>query len=108
MFESEDISHVEGDINPIRDLEIIEDELRLKDLEYVTKEWDKSEKVVIRGGDKKQQPVFDCLTRVKDLLGTEKRSVRFGEWNPCEVRVFDCNVLLFSRVVVSLYLFIIT
>ncbi|THD18839.1 50S ribosome-binding GTPase [Fasciola hepatica] len=88
VFESEDISHVEGDINPIRDLEIIEDELRLKDLEYVNKEWDKSEKIVIRGGDKKHQPVFDCLTRVKDLLANEKRSVRFGEWNPCEVCSF--------------------
>lgn len=29
-FEGEDVTHVEGDVNPVRDLEIISDELRLK------------------------------------------------------------------------------
>ncbi|TPP63852.1 GTP-binding protein YchF [Fasciola gigantica] len=102
VFESEDISHVEGDINPIRDLEIIENELRLKDLDYVNKEWDKSEKIVIRGGDKKHQPVFDCLTRVKDLLANEKRSVRFGEWNPCEIEILNDHLFITAKPVVYL------
>lgn len=31
------MTHVEGDVNPVRDLEIISEELRLKDLEYLTK-----------------------------------------------------------------------
>ncbi len=35
-FEDEDVIHVEGDVNPVRDLEIIHNELRLKDLEAVT------------------------------------------------------------------------
>ena len=34
-FEDEDVTHVEGDVNPIRDLEIIHEELRLKDEEYI-------------------------------------------------------------------------
>lgn len=31
------MTHVEGDVNPVRDLEIISEELRLKDIEYLTK-----------------------------------------------------------------------
>ena len=36
-FEDEDVTHVEGDVNPVRDLEIISEELRLKDIDYVSK-----------------------------------------------------------------------
>ena len=35
-FEDADVTHVEGDVDPIRDLEIIHEELRLKDEEYLT------------------------------------------------------------------------
>ncbi|VDP89518.1 unnamed protein product [Echinostoma caproni] len=83
-------------------MEIIEDELRLKDLDYVLKEWDKLEKAVIRGGDKKQQPAFDCLTRVRDLLANEKRSVRFGEWNPCEIEILNEHLFITAKPVVYL------
>lgn len=37
-FEDEDVTHVEGDVNPIRDMEIIHEELRLKDEEFLNKE----------------------------------------------------------------------
>ncbi|KAA3680774.1 obg-like ATPase 1 [Paragonimus westermani] len=102
VFESDDISHVEGDIDPVRDLNIIEEELRLKDVEYILKEWDKSEKVVIRGGDKKQMPVFDCLTKVKDLLVNEKKSVRFGDWTPCEIEILNEHLFITSKPVIYL------
>ncbi|KAG5443081.1 Obg-like ATPase 1 [Clonorchis sinensis] len=102
VFESEDISHVEGDINPIRDLDIVEEELRLKDVEYIMKEWDKCEKVVIRGGDKKQMPVYECLTKVKDLLCNDKRSVRFGDWLPSEVEILNEHLFITAKPVVYL------
>jgi hypothetical protein len=35
-FEDDDVIHVEGEVNPVRDLEIIHNELRLKDLEAVS------------------------------------------------------------------------
>jgi ribosome-binding ATPase YchF (GTP1/OBG family) len=35
-FDDDDIIHVEGDVNPARDLQIIDDELRLKDIEYMS------------------------------------------------------------------------
>ncbi|RTG88551.1 obg-like ATPase 1 [Schistosoma bovis] len=87
LFENEDITHIEGDIDPVRDLDIIDEELRLKDIEYVTKEWEKCEKVVIRGNDKKQMPAYECLTKVKNMLVNDKRNVRFGDWTPTEIYV---------------------
>src|SRR4029453_4845529 len=36
-FHDAEISHVGGDVNPVRDLDIISDELRLKDIEFVEK-----------------------------------------------------------------------
>lgn len=36
-FDDDDVTHVEGDVNPVRDLEIIHDELRLRDEQYLTK-----------------------------------------------------------------------
>lgn len=50
--------HVEGDVDPSRDLTIIHDELRLKDLEYLNKNMDNLERAVTRGGDKKKKPEY--------------------------------------------------
>ena len=47
------MTHVEGDVNPVRDIEIIHEELRLKDLEYLNKRLAELEKVFVRGGEKK-------------------------------------------------------
>ena len=58
MFEDDDITHIEGDINPLRDMEIIFDELRLKDLEYVSRKVDSLEKLVGRGTDKTLKAEF--------------------------------------------------
>lgn len=54
-FDDDDVTHVEGEVNPVRDLETIMDELRLKDLESVTKDLEKLERTV-RGNDKKLKP----------------------------------------------------
>lgn len=45
---------MEGDVDPVRDLQIISDELRMKDLQYIEAPIDKMEKVVKRGGQDKQ------------------------------------------------------
>lgn len=52
------MTHVEGEVDPIRDLEIIGEELRLKDEEQLAKHLEKLERVVCRGGDKKQKPEY--------------------------------------------------
>ena len=52
IFDEVDVAHVEGSVDPIRDIEIIHDELRLKDLEVSKKGGDELEKKVVRGNDK--------------------------------------------------------
>src|SRR5678810_330495 len=51
-FENENIVHVEGSVNPMRDKEIIDMELQLKDLESVEKNIQKVEKMAKVGADK--------------------------------------------------------
>lgn len=57
-FDDEDIIHVEGNVDPVRDIEIIHEELRLKDEEMIGPVIDKLEKTAVRGGDKKLKPEY--------------------------------------------------
>lgn len=62
-FEDQNVVHVEGKINPLHDVEVIETELILKDMESVEKQLHKAEKNA-RGPDKlakKQAPFFSAL-----------------------------------------------
>ena len=51
-FDDEDIQHFEGDVDPIRDLEIIRDELMAKDLQTIDRSLEELEKVIKRTNDK--------------------------------------------------------
>ncbi|VDN11782.1 unnamed protein product [Dibothriocephalus latus] len=102
VFSDPDVSHVEGDINPIRDLAIIEEELRLKDEEYVTVQWEKLEKAVVRGGDKKQKPDFDCITKAKEIICEKKTGIRFGEWSPTEIEILNHHLFLTAKPMIYL------
>ena len=61
VFDDAEIVHVEGEVNPVRDLEIIREELIKKDEQYVANRIASLEKVVVRGGDKKQKPEYVSL-----------------------------------------------
>ena len=50
-FENENITHVEGSVDPVRDAEIVETELMIADLESLEKRFDQAQKKA-RGGDK--------------------------------------------------------
>lgn len=79
------MTHVEGDIDPVRDFDIIAEELRLKDEETLMKNLDKLEKLVVRGSDKKAKPeyvslyikIFIILFTISQLIVAFKKS-QFG------------------------------
>jgi ribosome-binding ATPase YchF (GTP1/OBG family) len=48
------VTHVDGEVNPVRDLETISDELRLKDIQYLTPVVDKLERALSRSATDKQ------------------------------------------------------
>ncbi len=66
-FEKEDVVHVEGSVNPVRDKEIIDLELIAKDLESVNKRLEKVEKTA-KGGDKRAKQELEHLLRIKEIL----------------------------------------
>jgi len=89
-------------VNPVRDLEIISDELRLKDLEYLATNVEKLERTVLRGSDKKSKPEFDVLAKVQQLLQDEGKHIRFLDWNANEIEVLNKHMLLTAKPIVYL------
>jgi len=66
-FEDENIVHVNGSVNPKRDIEIVETELILKDLETVERKFADAEKRA-KSGDKKIKAEADFYARIKEHL----------------------------------------
>ena len=88
-FDDAEIIHVEGDVDPIRDLEIISEELRIKDIEFVEKAHENICKQTRRGGQslemKKLKEEQATIEKVLELLKSGK-DVRHENWGPKEVR----------------------
>ncbi len=74
-FDDGNVVHVDGSVDPIRDKEIIDTELQLKDLDTVDKRIQKVEKMAKTGGDKNAKKTFEILSVVKSHLESGK-SVR--------------------------------
>ncbi len=70
-FEDENVTHVEGSVDPIRDAEIIETELMLADLEQVEKQQDSAAKKA-KGGDKDAKILITVLDKAQKLLAAGK------------------------------------
>ena len=66
-FEDENIVHVEGSVNPIRDIETIQIELALADLASVEKRRDKAQRGA-RAGDKDAKAELEVLDKIQPLL----------------------------------------
>uniref|UniRef100_A0A8C6TPQ8 Obg-like ATPase 1 n=1 Tax=Neogobius melanostomus TaxID=47308 RepID=A0A8C6TPQ8_9GOBI len=102
-FDDEDIIHVEGNVDPVRDIEIIHEELRLKDEEMIGPILDKLEKTAVRGGDKKLKPEYDIMIKVKNWVVEEKKHVRFyHDWNDKEIEVLNKYLFLTSKPMIYL------
>ena len=78
-FEDSNIIHVDGSINPVRDIETINLELVFADLENVEKRIDRASKLI--KGDKKYQLEFDTWKKVRDALqnGKPARSLEYTD-----------------------------
>lgn len=67
-FDDDNITHVDGSVNPVRDKEIIDTELQLKDLETVISRIQKVEKQAKTGGDKDAKRTYDVLLQFREVL----------------------------------------
>ncbi len=75
-FDDGNVIHVDGSVNPIRDKEIIDTELQLKDLDTVTKRIQKVEKMA--KNDKDAKKLFDILSIIKSHLEAGKSARSAG------------------------------
>src|SRR6201986_578001 len=85
-FEDGDITHVEGKIDPIADIETIETELMLSDLESLEKRTDALEKKA-KGGDKEAKETADLVNRTLVWL-RDGKPARMVERKPEEEKIF--------------------
>jgi len=77
-FDDENVTHVDGSVDPVRDKEIIDMELQLKDLETVDSRIQKTQKQAQVSGDKTAKAVLEILLRYKEALsgGKSARTVQ--------------------------------
>ncbi len=94
-FEGGDITHVEGTVDPIRDIETIDTELALADLESVTSSLDKAERLA-RSGDKEAIARADLLRKCKSQLN-EGKAVRAMELSPDEQKLVKSLGLITAK-----------
>ncbi len=91
-----DITHVEGSVDPIRDIETIDTELMLMDLETVDGSMDKAQRAA-RTGDKEGKQRVEVLTACRELLAQGKpvRGLKFEQ--PEAAKIFKGLSLLTAK-----------
>ncbi|MGN0441076.1 MAG: redox-regulated ATPase YchF [Acutalibacteraceae bacterium] len=96
-FENDDIVHVEGSIDPKRDIETINLELVLSDVEMIERRIDKTQKLI--KADKKYQADLDFFKRVLDTLD-EGKSARSVECSEEEAELLSSVALLTNKPII--------
>ena len=92
-FDDPNVVHVDGTINPVRDKEIIDTELQLKDLETVDTKLKRVEKQAKTGNDQEAKKAYEVLLNLKSLLeqGKSVRSADLSEKD--KLYIADCCLL---------------
>ena len=93
-FENPNIVHVDGTIDPLRDIETINLELIFADIETVEKRLEKAKKNL--KADKKYQVEIDCLEKIKKHL-EEGKPVRTLEFNEDEKEILKETMFLTQK-----------
>lgn len=90
-FENSDIIHVEGEVDPIRDIEIINLELILADLESIGNRIEKISKKLRASKDKEDKIELDALEKAKSALEQNQalRSVDFTEEEKLAIKSYN-------------------
>jgi GTP-binding protein YchF len=94
-FEDDNVTHVDGSIDPVRDAEIINLELILADLDTVIKRLSKCEKL-IKTNDKNNQIEFDLLKIIKEDLDSG-RLINLEKFNDDDQQIIKSFQLLSSK-----------
>ena len=96
-FVDENITHVEGALDPLRDIEIINTELCLADLDTLEKRMERVQKL-IKTGDKKAPGEMAVLVRIKELLEQALPARRVEMTEDESVLISDLNLMTLKPV----------
>lgn len=99
-FSDEDVVHVEGDVNPVRDLEIIFNELRLKDLERLQKLEADAEARATRAGNNCPKDIkleLDTMRKAISILDKDNQPLRAHNWSGAEIEVLNQHLFLTAK-----------
>ena len=96
-FDSSDIQNVNPNVNPVRDLEIIETEMMLADLESIQKRLEKNNKKNLESVQLKiLETSLDCINNDKDISSLksqfEKKQINQSGLLSLKPKIFVCNV----------------
>jgi len=92
-FDDPNVVHVDGTINPVRDKEIIDTELQLKDLETVETKLKRVEKQAKTGNDQEAKKAYEVLLNLKSLL-EQGKSARSANLSITDMmHIADCCLL---------------
>ena len=95
-FDDENSTHVDGSINPVRDKEIIDTELQLKDLETVESRISKVQKQAQTGGDKQAKATYDIYVQYREAL-LQGKSARTVKLDPLDRKLVKDLYLLTDK-----------
>jgi ribosome-binding ATPase len=95
-FDNDNIVHVDGSINPVRDKEIIDTELQLKDLETIESRINKVQKQAQTGGDKQAKAVYDIYVQYREAL-LQGKSARTVKLDPLDRKLVKDLYLLTDK-----------
>jgi len=102
-FSDEEVIHVEGEVDPIRDLEIIHEELRLKDVQFLERALDAAKKAArCSEHDKVKKFELETVQKLYEWITMEKKDIRQGDWNSREIEIINPLGLLTAKTVVYL------
>ncbi|MBQ9529269.1 MAG: redox-regulated ATPase YchF, partial [Bacteroidales bacterium] len=86
-FDDDNITHVDGSVDPVRDKDVVDLELQIKDLETVTSRMEKVRKQASVGGDKTAKKALEMLEKYKAVLEQGRNAREVIPENPDEEKL---------------------
>eukprot|EP01118_Nematostelium_gracile_P016018 TRINITY_DN654_c1_g6_i1.p1 TRINITY_DN654_c1_g6~~TRINITY_DN654_c1_g6_i1.p1 ORF type:complete len:423 (-),score=158.71 TRINITY_DN654_c1_g6_i1:43-1218(-) len=96
VFEDTDVTHVEGELDPLRDLQIVIDELIIKDIEVVEKSKSALERELHHKKDKKKLSELEVINKALEVLKANKQ-IRNEDWKAAEIDTINGLCLLTAK-----------
>ncbi len=95
-FDDDDITHVNGEVNPIDDIETINIELILSDLEVIEKNYNRIFKLTRNSNDKDKIKEMNMLNEIKSML-ENNLPIRSKKWEKEELDIINTYSLLTNK-----------